>query len=59
MKIETTAFGDSFSPTGFVFVGVDKWWQRWDNVNCRSGVALPTGYPGEVLGRNFSEGKVM
>ena len=36
-----------------------KWWQRWDDVNCRTGVALPTGFPGQVSGRNFSEGKVM
>ena len=31
----------------------------WDDVNCRTGVALPTGFPGQVSGRNFSEGKVM
>ena len=52
----------SFSPTGFVCVGLGpryKWWQRWDDVNCRTGVALPTGFPGQVSGRNFSEGKVM
>ena len=30
-----------------------------DDVNCRTGVALPTGFPGQVSGRNFSEGKVM
>ena len=22
-----------------------KWWQRWDDVNCQTGVALPTDYP--------------
>ena len=47
----------SFSPTGFVCVRGGpryKWWQRWDDVNCRTGVALPTGFPGSRV----SEGKV-
>ena len=30
-----------------------------DDVNYRIGVALPTGIPGQVSGRNYSEGKVM
>ena len=33
--------------------------QRWDDVNCRTGAALPTVFPGQVSGQNFSEGKVM
>ena len=50
------------SPMGFVCVRDGpryKWWQRWDDVNCRTGVALPMGFPGQISGRNFSEGKVM
>ena len=30
-----------------------------DDVNYRIGVALPTGFPVQVSGRNYSEGKVM
>ena len=32
---------------------------RLDDVNCQTGVALHTGFPGQFSGRNFSEGKVM
>ena len=35
------------------------WWQRWDNDNCQTGVALPMCFPGQDSGRVFSEGKVM
>ena len=51
----------SFSPTGLVCVRVVpryKWWQRWNDVNCRTGVTLPTSFPGQVSGRNFSEGEI-
>ena len=32
--------------------------QRWDKVNCQTGVALPMCFPGQVPG-HFSEGEVM
>ena len=35
------------------------WWQRWNNDNCKTGVALPICFPGHGSGRDFSEGKVM
>ena len=35
-----------------------QWWQRWDDVNFRTEVALPIGFPGQVLGQNFSERKI-
>ena len=31
----------------------------WDDVHCRTGVALPTGFPGQVSRSKFSERKVM
>ena len=35
------------------------WWQLWDKVNCQTGVALPMCFPGQVSGRDFTEGEVM
>ena len=62
-RIRIHTFGDelAFHRRGLcVMVGPSyKWWQRWDDANCRTGVALPTGFQGQVSGRNFSEGKVM
>ena len=50
----------SFSPTGFVYVRVGpryKWWQRWDDVNCRTGLALLTGFPKPSFGTKFLGGE--
>ena len=52
----------AFPLTGFVYKQVGSryiWWQRWDKVNCQTGVAFPMCFPGQVSGRDFSEGEVM
>ena len=37
----------------------DEHFQRWDGVNCQTGVALPMYFPGQVVrGRDFSEVKI-
>ena len=38
----------------------DGHFERWDGVNCQTGVALPMCYPGQVVrGRDSSEVKLM
>ena len=40
-QIKTPLVSDhAFPLTGFV-CSCYIWWQRWDNVNCQTGVALP------------------
>ena len=54
-----THIGDelAFHRRGLCVSGSAQVTQRWDDVNCRTGVALPTGFPDQVAGPRSAVGR--